>query len=203
MKLTVTLILALLSLPCMANTDHIPQIEEIFALEQKGNLKKALLLIEKLQSNSTPVAKSTIDLIKAPILRKQGQYEAAIELLLPLQHIAELSKEEHYQIQKELGINYRRQVKTTQAQQHYMAALKLAYELKDKNKQAQSHSNLGTLYDTLNDLDQSMFQQLKAQKLLIGSKDNELIATNFYNLANLSHRLDDSCPVRILLQKST
>ena len=191
MKLTVTLILALLSLPCMANTDHIPQIEEIFALEQKGNLKKALLLIEQLQSKNTPVAKSTIDLIKAPILRKQGQYEAAIELLLPLQHIAELSKEEHYQIQKELGINYRRQVKTTQAQQHYMAALKLAYELKDKNKQAQSHSNLGTLYDTLNDLDQSMFQQLKAQKLLIGSKDNELIATNFYNLANLSHRLDD------------
>ena len=191
MKYSLLIATYLLSFLCVAASLPSSLLNQVTDLESQGKLSEALTILEQYKDNNSATSTPEIAMAQAPLLRKQGHYNEAIELLSPLQKLASLSKKDQYHIQKELGINYRRQVKTIEAKNHYMAALALANELEDKNLQAQSHSNLGSLYDTLNDLEQSMHHQVKAQALLENSDNYELVATNFYNLANLAHRLDD------------
>ncbi|KZN35803.1 hypothetical protein N474_17950 [Pseudoalteromonas luteoviolacea CPMOR-2] len=167
-------------------------VEELERLEKQGKYQIALDLIEPWRLENLQKEKALeVLLIQAKIYRKQGRFEKAISTL-------EYIEENHYldtalvrTLNNEKGICYRRMSRLEEAEKHYYRALKAAQELEDNTLIGLAYSNLGTLYDHKDQLAQAMQFQLKAQSYLKGSDDHSIKASNFYNLGDISVRLND------------
>ncbi|WP_052262370.1 ATP-binding protein [Pseudoalteromonas luteoviolacea] len=167
-------------------------IEELKQLEKQGKYQIALDLIEPWRLENLPQKKALeVLLIQAEIYRKQGLFEKALSTLNHIEQNHYLDTQLIRTINNEKGINYRRMSRLIEAEEHYYKALKAAQELEDKTLIGLAYSNLGTLYDHKNQLAQAMQFQLKAQSYLKDSSDHGIKASNFYNLGDISVRLDD------------
>ncbi|OCQ21513.1 hypothetical protein A7985_13000 [Pseudoalteromonas luteoviolacea] len=167
-------------------------VEELENLEKQGKYQIALDLIEpwRLENLSQEKALEVL-LLQAKIYRKQGRYEKAISTLDYIEQNHYLNTPLVRTLNNEKGINYRRMSRLEEAETHYYRALKAAQELENNTLIGLAYSNLGTLYDHKNQLAQAMQFQLKAQDYLKGSDDHSIKASNFYNLGDISVRLDD------------
>ncbi|MCF6441225.1 ATP-binding protein [Pseudoalteromonas luteoviolacea] len=167
-------------------------IDELKQLEKQGKYQIALDLIEpwRLENLSQDKALEVL-LIQAEIYRKQGLFEKAISTLNHIEQNHYLDTQLIRTINNEKGINYRRMSRLEEAEEHYYKALKAAQELNDKTLIGLAYSNLGTLSDHRSELAQAMQFQLKAQSYLKDSNNHSIKASNFYNLGDISVRLDD------------
>ncbi|MDK1288068.1 ATP-binding protein [Pseudoalteromonas umbrosa] len=184
-----------LLLTCILSTNTASasiDIDELKQLEKQGKYQIALDLIEpwRLENLSQDKALEVL-LIQAEIYRKQGLFEKAISTLNHIEQNHYLDTQLIRTINNEKGINYRRMSRLEEAEEHYYKALEAAQELEDKTLIGLAYSNLGTLYDHKNQLAQAMQFQLKAQSFLKDSQDHGIKASNYYNLGDISVRLDD------------
>ncbi|KAF7764716.1 hypothetical protein PCIT_b0768 [Pseudoalteromonas citrea] len=156
----------------------------------QGQLDKAHIALKTIElSNKANESENAIKLKFAKILRKQNRYNDAIIKLNEINLTHNQTKAFMYDVTKELGINYRRSHKLDIAEKHYFKALKLAKAINDKTLIGQAYNNLGTLYDTKNNVALSMEYHLKAQSMLKTTTNWEIKASNFFNLGDLSSRI--------------
>lgn len=174
-------------------------ISEAKKLTKEGKLDVALKTLER---EKQLIFQPQVNLQRAKIAREQAQYNQAIELLLPLLTLPEQSLEFRYEVNKELGVNYRRNMNTDKAEYYYLAAKQVALSLNDNDLKAQSMINLGVLYEAQGAFDKAMEQQTKAQKALESSDNNELKAANYYNLFGLSNVLRQGTQARFFLEQA-
>ncbi|KZN69667.1 tetratricopeptide repeat protein [Pseudoalteromonas luteoviolacea] len=167
-------------------------VEELENLEKQGKYQIALDLIEpwRLENLSEEKALEVL-LLQAKIYRKQGRFEKALSTLDYIEQNHYLNTPLVRTLNNEKGINYRRMSRLEEAEKHYYRALKAAQELENNTLIGLAYSNLGALYDHKNQLAQAMQFQLKAQSYLKGSDDHSIKASNFYNLGDISVRMDD------------
>ena len=174
-------------------------ISEAKKLTKEGKLDVALKTLER---EKQLIFQPQVNLQRAKIAREQAQYNQAIELLLPLLTLPEQSLEFRYEVNKELGVNFRRNMNTDKAEYYYLAAKQVALSLNDNDLKAQSMINLGVLYEAQGAFDKAMEQQTKAQKALESSDNNELKAANYYNLFGLSNVLRQGTQARFFLEQA-
>lgn len=174
-------------------------ISEAKKLTKEGKLDVALKTLER---EKQLIFQPQVNLQRAKIAREQAQYNQAIELLLPLLTLPEQSLEFRYEVNKELGVNFRRNMNTEKAEYYYLAAKQVALSLNDNDLKAQSMINLGVLYEAQGAFDKAMEQQTKAQKALENSDNNELKAANYYNLFGLSNVLRQGTQARFFLEQA-
>ncbi|KZN45450.1 tetratricopeptide repeat protein [Pseudoalteromonas luteoviolacea] len=184
-----------LLLACILSTQSASasiDVEELETLEKQGKYQIALDLIEpwRLENLSQEKALEVL-LLQAKIYRKQGRFEEAISTLDYIEQNHYLNTPLVRTLNNEKGINYRRMSRLEEAEKHYYRALKAAQELENNTLIGLAYSNLGALYDHKNQLAQAMQFQLKAQGYLKGSDNHSIKASNFYNLGDISVRLDD------------
>lgn len=84
-------------------------ISEAKKLTKEGKLDVALKTLER---EKQLIFQPQVNLQRAKIAREQAQYNQAIELLLPLLTLPEQSLEFRYEVNKELGVNFRRNMNT-------------------------------------------------------------------------------------------
>ncbi|TLX48175.1 sensor histidine kinase [Pseudoalteromonas phenolica] len=174
-------------------------ISEAKKLTKEGKLDVALKTLER---EKQLIFQPQVNLQRAKIAREQAQYNQAIELLLPLLTLPEQSLEFRYEVNKELGVNFRRNMNTDKAEYYYLAAKQVALSLNNNDLKAQSMINLGVLYEAQGAFDKAMEQQTKAQKALESSENNELKAANYYNLFGLSNMLRQGTQARFFLEQA-
>lgn len=174
-------------------------ISEAQKLTKEGKLDVALKTLER---EKQLIFQPQVNLQRAKIAREQAQYNQAIELLLPLLTLPEQSLEFRYDVNKELGVNFRRNMDTDKAEYYYLAAKQIALSLDDDDLIAQSMVNLGVLYEAQGAFDKAMEQQINAQKALESSDNNELKAANYYNLFGLSNVLRQGRQARFFLEQA-
>lgn len=194
-----TLLLAALAFSLSAAPLTSEIISEAKKLTKEGKLDVALKTLER---EKQLIFQPQVNLQRAKIAREQAQYNQAIELLLPLLTLPEQSLEFRYEVNKELGVNFRRNMNTDKAEYYYLAAKQVALSLNDIDLKAQSMINLGVLYETQGAFDKAMEQQSKAQKALESSDNNELKAANYYNLFGLSNVLRQGAQARFFLEQA-
>ncbi|PHN88537.1 hypothetical protein CSC79_17670 [Pseudoalteromonas sp. 3D05] len=156
----------------------------------------------KIKKIETSVANENLDISRksldsffeqmefAKSLRKASNHKKAIEVLKPLLNYTHLSNTELFKLHTELGINHRRSLLLKNATTHYLLAKKIAKEIGENELLSKAHSNLGVLYETQSNLSLAMQEQTKALALLDESSNWGLIASVYYNLAEISSRLN-------------
>ena len=194
-----TLLLAALAFSLSAAPLTSEIISEAKKLTKEGKLDVALKTLER---EKQLIFQPQVNLQRAKIAREQAQYNQAIELLLPLLTLPEQTLDFRYNVNKELGVNYRRNMNTDKAEYYYLAAKQIALSLDDDDLIAQSMINLGVLYEAQGAFDKAMEQQTKAQKALESSDNNELKAANYYNLFGLSNVLRQRTQARFFLEQA-
>jgi len=174
-------------------------ISEAKKLTKEGKLDVALKTLER---EKQLIFQPQVNLQRAKIAREQAQYNQAIELLLPLLTLPEQTLEFRYDVNKELGVNFRRNMNTDKAEYYYLAAKQIALSLNDDDLIAQSMINLGVLYEAQGAFDKAMELQINAQKMLESSDDYGLKAANYYNLFGLSNVLRNGKKARFFLEQA-
>ncbi|MBQ4846711.1 ATP-binding protein [Pseudoalteromonas sp. MMG005] len=157
-------------------------------LISQGQLEQAYSTLKTVEASGKQ-NQNKIQLTFANILRKQHKYVEAIAVLNKIELSPSAPLLFQYEVTKERGINYRRNHQLDMAESTYLDALKLAKLTQDTTLIGQSYNNLGTLYDTKNNVATSMEYHLKAQAVLKDSINWEVKASNFYNLGDLSVRI--------------
>ncbi|RXF07048.1 tetratricopeptide repeat protein [Pseudoalteromonas phenolica] len=168
-------------------------ISEAVKLTKEGKLNVALKTLER---EKQLIFQPQVNLQRAKIAREQAQYNLAIELLSPLLTLPEQTLEFRYDVNKELGVNFRRNMNTDKAEYYYLAAKQIALSLDNDDLIAQSIINLGVLYEAQGAFDKAMDLQINAQKMLENSDNYELKAANYYNLFGLSNVLRQATQAR-------
>ena len=194
-----TLLLAALTFSLNASPFTSEIIAEAKDLTKEGKLDVALKTLER---EKQLIFQPQVNLQRAKIAREQAKYNQAIKLLLPLLTIPKQTLEFRYDVNKELGINFRRNMNTDKAEYYYLAAKKIALSLGDNDLIAQSMNNLGVLYEAQGAFDKAMELQINAQKMLENSDNYELKAANYYNLFGLSNVLRNGKKARFFLEQA-
>ncbi len=166
-------------------------LHEIKKLELSGNYEQALSSLTPFYIHDDLKKQLEARFVEALIYRKQGNHQQAIDALDRLAKQFQLDTNNQYRLYKELGINYRRMGKLDNAEDNYRHALNTAKTLNNNDFIGQSYSNLGTLYDTKNEMAMAMQFQLKARDALKDSQLHEVVANNFYNLGDMAMRFND------------
>ncbi|ALO43871.1 ATP-binding protein [Pseudoalteromonas phenolica] len=174
-------------------------ISEAVKLTKEGKLNVALKTLER---EKQLIFQPQVNLQRAKIAREQAQYNLAIELLSPLLTLPEQTLEFRYDVNKELGVNFRRNMNTDKAEYYYLAAKQIALSLDNDDLIAQSIINLGVLYEAQGAFDKAMDLQINAQKMLENSDNYELKAANYYNLFGLSNVLRQATQARFFLEQA-
>lgn len=194
-----TLLLAALAFSLSAAPLTSEIISEAKKLTKEGKLDVALKTLER---EKQLILQPQVNLQRAKIAREQAQYSQAIELLLPLLRLPEQTLEFRYDVNKELGVNFRRNMNTDKAEYYYLAAKQIALSLNNDDLIAQSMINLGVLYEAQGAFDKAMDLQINAQKMLESSDDYGLKAANYYNLFGLSNVLRNGKKARFFLEQA-
>lgn len=174
-------------------------IAEAKELTKEGKLDDALKTLER---EKQLIFQPQVNLQRAKIAREQAKYNQAIKLLLPLLTTPKQTLKFRYDVNKELGVNFRRNMNTDKAEYYYLAAKQIALSLDDNDLIAQSMNNLGVLYEAQGAYDKAMELQINTQKMLENSDNYELKAANYYNLYGLSNILRNGKKARFFLEQA-
>lgn len=171
------------------------QIKLLSIYRRSAQLVKANALLQVLRESSASNSRQVnIEIVAnwALLFRSQNNYAKASEIILQRGLPLAGSDDKLLARVYRLAGNFNRlQMKLDLAQQYYYLALKHFRAIDDSEGEAKMYSNLGVLYESMDDLATSAKYQLKAMQYFEQTDNTEQLASNYFNLGELYFRSED------------
>ena len=171
------------------------QIKLLSIYRRSAQFDKAKELLSQLRTQQHGFTQATqVEIIAnwALLERGQNKYAKASEVII--QYGLPLAGDDAKLLARvyRLAGNFNRlEMKLDKAQKYYFLALEHFRAIDDQEGEAKMYSNLGVLYESMDDLVTSAKYQLKAMRYFEQTGDTEQLANNYFNLGELYYRSED------------